>query len=74
MKKGKLEAKKISLQGYPGRQTLMDYKDSRDRQVEVSRIYLANNRFYLIAVMTPTERASADYVNKFLDSFRFAEK
>jgi hypothetical protein len=73
LKKGKLEAKKISLEGYPGRQTLMNYKDGSANQVEISRIYLVNNRFYQIAVVTPTNRASADYVNKFLDSFKLAK-
>ncbi len=47
----------------------MDYLDGKNQQVEVSRIYLVKNRFYQIAVVTPKNQASANFVTKYLDSF-----
>ena len=73
MKKRKLDVKKIQFEGFPGRETKMDL-DGKGGYVEVSRVYLVNNRFYQISVATPKDQTSANYVSKYLDSFRLVDR
>ncbi len=72
MKKGRLDVKKIQYEGSPGRETTMDLEE--DNYVEISRLYLVNDRFYQIAVITPKDQASANYVSKYLDFFRLVNR
>ncbi len=68
---GKLvNVKRISLDRHPGREAIMECPGKSGIDTQVSRFYFANNRHYHTAVVTPKKKASADYVTKFLDSFK----
>jgi hypothetical protein len=68
MKKGKFDFKRIQFQGSPGREATLDLDENHF--VEVARTYFVNNRFYQIGVITSKDRVRADYITKYLDSFR----
>jgi hypothetical protein len=70
-KKGKLvSAKKVNMEGYPGREAVIEYTNSRGVFIQISRFYFVKSRLLHAAVVTSKEGSAADYVRTFLESFR----
>lgn len=65
-----LEQKDISLDGHPGREMRAEAKLEGDDVIFKARIYLVENRLYMIQVVSLKSKASSADVDKFLDSFQ----
>lgn len=61
------EIKKISLNGFPGREYVIEVKSTNT--LITSRMYLVNNKLYSLMVGTTKENSDNTYIKKFLDSF-----
>lgn len=66
------EEKEIEMDGYPGRELVLDLPDSRVRGGGFyrSRIYLVGQTHYQVATMWPKSGARPDETTAFLNSFR----
>jgi hypothetical protein len=62
-----LTEKKISLDGYPGREIRIK---TRDNIIYTARIYVVGQRFYQIIVTTPEGMDISKPMKKFMDSFK----
>jgi hypothetical protein len=70
--KGKLAKEAdIKLGSYTGREIQIDIADAK---LFRARVYLVDNRLYQIVVMGPKDAAISKEADKFLDSFKLAEK
>lgn len=62
-----LEEKELTLGGYPGRE--LKVRVEEEGIVVRARIYLVNERLYVIQAMSKERLASSEDIDKFLDSF-----
>jgi hypothetical protein len=70
---GKLAGEKdIKLGDYPGREIQIDVAGGK--QLFRARVYLVDQRLYQVVVMGTKEAATSKDADKFLDSFKLAEK
>ncbi len=67
--KGKLLSEKIiEIDGFPGREIKIDFKDGL--AVITVRLYLVKNKMYMVQVITATENDMNKASQKFLNSFK----
>lgn len=62
-----LSEKSIEIQGFPGREIKVDYKNGM--AIIKIRLYLVRNKMYMLQVITETAKESNILVEKFLNSF-----
>ena len=58
----------ISLDGFPGREIRVDFKDGL--AVIKMRMYLIHNKLYMLETITETSQDFNKSINKFMDSFK----
>jgi hypothetical protein len=63
-----LDEKELTLSGYPGREFKVKVED--EGIVVRARIYLVNERLYVIQALSKERLASSEDIDKFLDSFQ----
>jgi hypothetical protein len=63
----------IELGGHPGRSFALEAAHARFINTYVGRCYIAEGTVYITLVATTSEQASAEFVSRFLDSFRFVK-
>jgi hypothetical protein len=70
---GKLASEKdIKLGGHPGREIRIEVANGK--QLFRVRVYLVDQRLYQVVILGTKEQATSKEADKFLDSFRLAEK
>jgi hypothetical protein len=70
--KGKLVSEtKISLEGNPGRELVMETADESGRRAIIKgRLFMVKNRLYQVMVVAPRSQAGDKEVDQFLQSFK----
>lgn len=63
-----LEEKVIYIGGYEGRELRIDFQ--KGLAIITERLVLADNRYYVLLVITENEKDRNPYIRKFLDSLR----
>jgi hypothetical protein len=62
---------KITLEGHPGRELLMEAKDESGRSATIKgRLFMVKNRLYQVMVVAPKARESGDVMDRFIKSFK----
>ncbi len=70
------EEKEIELNGFPGREMVLDLPESRMRGGGIyrGRIYLVGRLHYQAISLVPKPKAKSDVMGAFLDSFRLKDR
>jgi hypothetical protein len=69
-----LEEKKITINGYPGREIKVSAQGENGENIVYARVYLVKNRLYQALVVFPKKILRQADVTKFLTSFRLTTK
>ena len=65
----------ITLEGYPGREILIDVPDWEGREMTLkARLFLVKNRLYQILWVAPKGKASVKEMDNFLQSLKLLKK
>jgi hypothetical protein len=62
-----LSEKTISLRGFPGREVKISFQEGLD--IITMRIYLVNNKMYLLETIAETAKDGNDVIARFMNSF-----
>lgn len=63
-----IEEKVVYIEGYEGRELRIDFQ--KGLAIITERLVLADNRYYLLMVVTENENDRNPYIQRFFDSFR----
>ena len=66
-----LSEKKIELEGYPGHEVRIDFKDGL--AVIRMRYYLVKNRLFMLQIFTETKKEQNKSIDRFMDSFKLKQ-
>lgn len=62
--------KVITIDGYPGKMVVFEFKQGSLNMTAIARVYLVKNRLYQVLLMTETSvKPSAEDIDKYLTSF-----
>jgi hypothetical protein len=68
-----LEARNLTIDEYPGREVGIAGKGVQQGSTQISRFYYVNGRHYHLGVTFRRDWGEADYVRRYLNSFRLLE-
>ena len=63
-----IEEKKISIKGYPGKDVKIDFNEGN--AIINMRLYLVNNKLFMLETITQTNKTPNKSITRFLDSFQ----